>query len=117
MKALRTVVIESTASKREAFLGGYSNSASADGQLAMQGDESTEIDQLGTSDRKCQRCGGGSHLKKNCIAKGVEITDTKSFSKPGGRGRSGGQGRGPAGQRERLVTPVARWVSSRRTAV
>ena len=106
---------ECTAVERDAFSGGYSNSASADGLSTIsnahqqidtpQTKEPMEIDGLGNNDRKCHRCGRGSHLRKDCIAKkdikGVEITETskifsKPFSKPGGRGRSVGQGRGPS---------------------
>ena len=117
IEALRQAVIEATASERDAFSGGYSNSASADGLSTIsnvrrqmevhQGEEPMEIDQLTAGDRKCHRCGRTSHLKKDCIAKtdskGGVITDTKtrSFTKPGGRGRGGGQSRNPTGQREK----------------
>jgi len=115
-EALRSAVIECTASERDAYAGGYSNSTSADGLSTIsnarrqmevqQADEPMEIDQIAPTDRKCYRCGRNNHIRKDCIAKkdlkGAEITDMKkNLSKPGGWNRGGGQGRSPAARGEK----------------
>ena len=105
-EALRSAVVEATAAERDAFNGGYSESASADGLVTISSVRKSMVEE-GTSDHngvtpmevdslenqaRCFRCNRTGHRKADCHAR--KMLDGKEISE---RGRT----RKPSGSRNR----------------
>ena len=101
-EALRSAVVEATAAERDAFHGGYSESASADGLVTISSVRKSMVEE-GTSDyntqtpmevdslenpARCFRCHRTGYRKADCHAKktqdGKEIIERGRTRKPSG---------------------------------